>query len=163
MCRQCTLKYQLVCRSAKKGTNDAKRVQILIKANFGYQQLIMNDKNFVSFDLFCPNKIKLLNEIQPIINTGFESFKGLFRITIHFIKIFILTAFLVQQTCFEFSFNIQKIFISKNAHFSSRNYSMFGQTKYTKVLECTALKGPYHVPKTFDMLYLGPKQSLINR
>ena len=52
-------------KSGKKGkiSNTSKRVQILIRVNFGYQQLIKNDKNFVSFDFSCPNKIKLLNDI----------------------------------------------------------------------------------------------------
>ena len=77
--------------------NTSKKVQILIGVNFGYQQLTKNDQNFVLFDFSCPNNIKLLRNIQPIITTGFECFNGLFRITMHLIKIFILTAFLDYQ------------------------------------------------------------------
>ena len=52
-------------KGGKKGkiSNASKRVQILIRLNFGYQQLMKNDQNFVSFDFSCPNKIKLLNNI----------------------------------------------------------------------------------------------------
>ena len=46
-----------------KISNTSKRVQILIRDNFGYQQLIKNAQNFVSFDFSCPDKSKLLNVI----------------------------------------------------------------------------------------------------
>ena len=36
---------------------------MLIRVNFGYQQLIKNDQNFVSFDFSCPNDNKLPNDI----------------------------------------------------------------------------------------------------